>query len=192
MTAFTQFEFTLLNWIVQTFKHEYLDAIMPKISFLGDKGWIWIALGLLFMFRKSTRRIGTTVLLALLFSLIVANIVLKPLVARTRPFDINTTYQLLIDPPGDYSFPSGHAQAAFAAASVISHNMRFLGGAAMLLAAAISFSRLYLYLHFTCDVLAGAIIGYILGSIADTLVTEIRYRRYAKKRRLSKKAPLSP
>jgi len=190
MTPLTLFEFQILDWFVQTLHHEMLDKAAPVVSYLGDRGWIWLLITALFFIRKSSRRVSITILLALAFSYITANLILKPLVARVRPCDINTAYRLLIDPPTDFSFPSGHTQAAFAAASAINHKYKLLGGAALLLATCIGFSRLYLYVHFVGDVLAGAVIGYLLGSIADTLITEIRYRRYSQHRR--KKKPSRP
>ena len=188
MTPLTQLEFQILDWIVRTFHHEILDAYAPTISFLGDYGWIWIVIALLFMIRKSSRKVGVTILLALAFSHIVADIALKPFVARLRPYDINTAYQLLIDPPAGFSFPSGHTQSAFAAAAAINHSNKIIGSGALLLAAAIGFSRLYLYVHFPGDVLAGAAIGLLIGGIADTLITEIRYRHYSQRRRKLKQS----
>ena len=176
MTPFSQLEFRALELISTTFRSDFLDLLMPSVSFLGDIGWIWILFSFLFMFRKTTRKTGLTMAVALLFSYVVANLVLKPLVARPRPYEVNAAIQLLIRPPHDFSFPSGHTQASFAAAAAIYHNWKWPGLAALVLAGLIAFSRLYLMVHYVTDVLAGAAIGYCLGGLADAMINGLQYR----------------
>ena len=176
MNALNLFEIGILDKITALFHSGFLDAVMPIISALGNGGWIWILAALLFMIRKRDRKTGLTVALALIFSLITANILLKPLVARPRPFLVNSAIRLLIAAPREFSFPSGHAQSSFAAASAIYINKKKIGATALLLAALISFSRLYLYLHYLSDVLVGAAIGFILGGFADKLISGLHRR----------------
>ena len=54
---------------------------------LGDAGWIWIALAIVFLLVKKMRRTGVLMTCSLLGSLIVNNLILKNLVARTRPYE---------------------------------------------------------------------------------------------------------
>jgi len=72
---------------------------------------------------------------------------------------------LLIPRPGDFSFPSGHASASFAAAYALwfSRKKIKLWIPALILAALIAFSRLYLYVHFPSDVVAGIMLGWMFG-----------------------------
>ena len=125
MTALDQFEFRILNWVITTIHNGFLDSLMPEISFLADGGWFWILLAILFIARKSTRKMGVTVALALLFGFLVTNVALKPWIARLRPYDVNTALQPLISPPSGFSFPSGHATSSFAAASAIYRNLKW-------------------------------------------------------------------
>jgi undecaprenyl-diphosphatase len=68
--------------------------------------------------------------------------------------------QLLIEKQGDWSFPSGHSSASFAAAVVCLRQLpRRFGVSALLLAGWIAFSRLYVGVHYPTDVLAGVLIG---------------------------------
>lgn len=99
----------------------------------------------------------------LVCSAVVGNLILKNLVARSRPFSLNTTVNLLISAPTDYSFPSGHTMASFVAAMILYHTDKRLGIPALMLAFLIAFSRLYLYVHFPSDVIAGALIGAAIG-----------------------------
>ena len=170
MNALNLFELGILDRIAGFLHCAFLDAVMPAISFLGNGGWIWILAALLLMIRERDRKTGLAIALALVFSLITANLLLKPFVARPRPFQINTAVRLLIAAPKEFSFPSGHTQSSFAAASALYFNKQKIGAAALILAALIGFSRLYLYLHYPSDVLAGAAIGLVLGYTAEEVI----------------------
>ena len=79
-------------------------------------------------------------------------------------------YEILVRRLGDYSFPSGHTSASFAAATAIYAIDRRWGAAAYVLAALIGFSRLYLGVHFPTDVLAGAVVGILAAKAAQCLL----------------------
>lgn len=104
--------------------------------------------------------------LALIADLILCNGILKNLVARTRPYDVNTVVNLLIEKPVDYSFPSGHTAASFAAVTAL-----YLAGEkklwkpALVLSILIAFTRMYLYVHYPTDILGGIAVGIISGYI---------------------------
>ncbi len=152
-------EIQILDFIRENLSCPAMDAIMKAITFLGNAGWFWIALGLVLSLIPKTRKIGLTVCLALILDLVLCNLTLKPLVARTRPYDIVEGINLIIPKPSDFSFPSGHSAASFAgAAAVFAYNKKY-GFGLLALAALIAFSRLYLYVHFPTDVLAGALVG---------------------------------
>ena len=99
----------------------------------------------------------------LVLEVICCNLVLKPLVARVRPCDVNTAVQLLISRPDDFSFPSGHTGASFAAVSALCCSRSRLWIPSLVLAVLIAFSRLYLYVHYPTDILAGMLLGITSG-----------------------------
>ena len=107
---------------------------------------------------------------ALALEVLCCNLILKPFVSRIRPCDINTAVQLLVPRPDDFSFPSGHTGVSFAAVSVLYFSRNRLRFPALTLAVLIGFSRLYLYVHYPTDVLAGAVLGVLLGWVGCTLV----------------------
>jgi len=159
-------EFEILNFIRENLSCAPMDVAMRIITFFGDAGWFWIALGLVLAIIPKTRKIGLTVCISLLFSLLLCNLTLKPIVARTRPYDVLKTIEIIIEAPHDYSFPSGHTSISFAGAvAVFAYNKKY-GSIALLLAALIAFSRLYLYVHFPTDVLAGALLGSVCAVMA--------------------------
>ena len=136
---------------------------MPKITMLGDAGLIWIVIGVCMLISKKYRKEGFLVLIGRLMGLIIGNGIIKNLVARQRPCWLNSDFQLLIGNPKDYSFPSGHTQASVIAATILTMSHKKWGIVVIPLAVLIAFSRLYLYVHFPSDVLAGAVIGLIIG-----------------------------
>ena len=108
-------EFGILNGIQESCRCAFLDAVLPFLSSLSDHGEIWIALALVLLLIPKTRRTGLVLALALGLEFAVCNGILKPLIARPRPCDLNDAIQLLIPRPGDDSFPSGHTGISFAA-----------------------------------------------------------------------------
>ena len=109
--------------------------------------------------------------------LIVCNITLKPLVARIRPYDLQAelgvAIKLLCEAQHDFSFPSGHTIASFEAAVVLVKNSKKMGIPAMILAVLISFSRMYLYVHYPTDVIVSVILGTLFALIGDAIAAKV-------------------
>ena len=169
----------LLDQIQQYLANDFLNLLIPRVSSLGDAGLIWIVLSVLLLLFPKTRKAGLASGIALLFMLVTGNMILKPLVARLRPFAVNTAVELLIPPPTDFSFPSGHTYASFASASAIFRNSRRIGIPALILASLIAFSRLYLYVHYPTDVLFGILLGILAGWIGNRLSERLWRQRRA-------------
>ena len=111
-------ELRILDWI-QTFRTPLGDSLMCLITGIGNAGIIWIVLTCILLLIPKTRKYGMVVLAALVLDMVLCNGILKPLVGRARPFTANPSIQLLVSKPADYSFPSGHTAAAFAAVSAL-------------------------------------------------------------------------
>lgn len=157
-----------LEWLLEiqnNLTSPVVDQIMIFISSLGNCGLIWIALGILLLLHPKWRYGGVAVLLALAASHVFGNMILKDWVARPRPFLAVPEVVLKIVPPHEYSFPSGHTITAFAAVFALPKALgswrRFL----VVLAVAIGISRLYLFVHYPSDVMAGALFGIVIGKI---------------------------
>lgn len=178
------FELGILNFIQDKFACPLLDKVMPVISVFGDHGIFWMALTAVLLIFRKTRRLGLSMAFALAIGYICGNLVIKNVVARTRPYEYNSEINLLVSKLSDYSFPSGHSLASFEAATCIFIRYKKWGVAALILAAAIALSRLYLYVHFPSDVLAGTILGIIFALIGTAIVNKI----YKKKDTLTKKS----
>ena len=178
------FDLPILDWIQANLQSPLMDTIMPIITLFGDAGIFWIALSVLLLFFPKTRRIGLGMGIALLMGLLICNVTLKPLVQRIRPYDLQeqlgVTIKLLIDAQHDFSFPSGHTIASFEASVVLLKNNKLMGIPAFILAIAIAFSRLYLYVHYPTDVIASILLGTLFAFIADALVKKIPVRKKGK------------
>lgn len=146
---------------IQELHTDWLNAIMILVTTLGNGGIIWIALSLVLVVPKRTRVCGFTMMGAMLLSFLLGNLLLKNLIARPRPFMVDTSVTLLIPKPGEYSFPSGHTLNSVTAATVIFLYFKKAGIGAYVLAALIAFSRLYLFVHYPTDILGGILLGII-------------------------------
>ena len=172
-------ELTILNFIQEHMTNPVMDKLMVFITTLGDAGIIWIITALIMISCKKYRRTGITLAIGLILSLLIGNIILKPLVARTRPFEFTEKIRLLIETPHDFSFPSGHTIASFeAAVTLMICDRRRFGYAALGLAFVIAFSRLYLCVHYPTDVLTSIILGSIFAVISYFVVNAL-YKKFA-------------
>ena len=172
-------ELKILDFI-QTLHIPILDKIMVWITSLGDAGMIWILLTAIFLIMPKTRRTGSIMLAALLVQTILCNVVLKNLFARTRPYDVNTTIQLLVPKLQDFSFPSGHTSASFTVVSALYFAKDSLWKPALVLACLIAVSRLYLYVHYPTDVLGGLILGILSGYAGYRIIAYIAKQKQRK------------
>ena len=181
--ASTSFELSILEALREAFAHPDVGTFLEAVSRLGDYGFIWIAAGVVLLLFAATRRAGASILTALLLGYLVCNVTLKPLVERLRPCDI-VENMALIACPSDFSFPSGHTTSAFAAVFLVHRRWGF---AALVFAALMAFSRLYLFVHFPTDILIGAVIGILCAWGAVAIVGRIA-RRFTCRRTCAKSA----
>lgn len=166
-------EFKILDFI-QTLHTPVLDKIMVGVTKLGDVGIIWIILTAILLIIPKTRRTGGVMLVALVVQTVLCNVILKNLFARTRPYDVNTTVQLLVPKLHDFSFPSGHTSASFTAVSALYFSKYKLWKPALILACLIAVSRLYLYVHYPTDVLGGLLLGVLSGYIGYKIMEKVK------------------
>lgn len=150
----------ILLWTQDHIRCPLLDPIMKGITHLGDGGAVWIVMTLVLLCFRKTRKIGVACAISMILGLLVTNLVLKNWVARIRPYEVIEGLTILIKTPHDWSFPSGHTTNAFAAALVIfTVTPRKYGVPALILAAMIALSRIYVGVHYPTDILGGIAVG---------------------------------
>lgn len=150
------------------------------ISLLGKGGIALIILSLVLLICRPTRRYGTAMCLGLAIGAIAVNLWLKVVIARPRPYaDPQSIFYPIWLAHGshiesDFSFPSGHTNAAFAAMVPVFWlgNKRW-SWLALVFAVLMGISRIHLMVHYPSDVLCGAITGTIAGIIGTLIALRI-------------------
>ncbi|MBP2032828.1 undecaprenyl-diphosphatase [Clostridium algifaecis] len=161
------FDNYILYVVKKYMQNKYFDRVMPIVTSMGNGGFIWITIAGILILDKQYRAIGNIVILTLIISTIVGEGIVKHIVRRVRPcnYQNSINFNLLITKPMSYSFPSGHTLSSFAVAEVLSmyfsqYKLIFMG-----IALLIAFSRIYLYVHYPTDVIAGIIIGILCSKL---------------------------
>jgi len=171
MNSIQSIDNLILIFIQSNMRNEFMDWIMPIVSALGNWGLIWFVIAIILLFFKEYRKYGLIIIASIVLCGLIGNIGLKNIVGRLRPCDIDQSMDLLIARPTDFSFPSGHTMISFACAILLMIMNKKFGAIALVLASLIAFSRLYLYVHYPSDVIAGALIGSVIaGVLAEVFI----------------------
>ena len=181
MDKITSIDFSILNGI-QQLRCGFLDTVLSSLSSIGHAGIVWIVLSILLLFFKKTRAAGVIALLAMGFGYLMGDIVIKPLVQRSRPFVVNPDVVPFIKKPSSFSFPSGHSCTSAVAATVLLVKHRKIGLAVLPFSLLVMLSRLYNYVHFPTDVLGGALLG-----VLSALLVMLVFRKTGLENKLSPK-----
>ena len=159
METLLQIDQSILLFIQEHIRQEWMDGFWTAITRLGDAGIIWIALAIILLIPKKTRRAGIAALIALAVGALITNAALKNIVERIRPYEtIPGLVRLIEAQPDCASFA-----AAFALFKTLPGKRKIWKILCIILAALIAFSRLYVGVHYPSDVLAGILIGIFAG-----------------------------
>ena len=167
---------SLFYLINKDFSNRLFDVIMPLLTLLGGREVLLaVSIIILCFGKKEIRKFGILLFFGLIVSFGIVYI-LKIWIARARPFLVLAHVHLLMK-EGGYSFPSGHATNIFMTVSLLTvHFKKFYYF--YILAFGVALSRIYVGVHFPSDVIAGALIGVIIGislsKIKNKGITETR------------------
>lgn len=193
MEALFQFESNLLLWIQEYLRSDFLDPIVKFITHSGDHGYLWIALLIILLCIPKTRRAAMIGAATLLLTFIVTNLCLKPLIGRTRPYEVIEGLTRIIEKQSDRSFPSGHTANSMAVGVslwLVSKKYEIIGDkklyfpkaagwAVLVWSVLVGLSRLYVGVHFPTDVLGGAIVA-----ILNTVIVFTVYKKWFEKKQI--------
>lgn len=157
-------DLNILLFIQEHIKCEFLDYIMAFFSYIGNYGALWLLIAIVLLFKKDTRYYGILLLISISIAWVIGDVILKPLIARSRPF-YNYDVIMNIPKPHGFSFPSGHSASSFVSAFIIYKLNKKFGIIAYFVASLIAFSRLYNFVHYPSDVICGIILGLITSSL---------------------------
>ena len=162
---FSSFDMNLMIWIHQNLSNTIFDKIMPFIT--NKNNWIVPIASLIIILCFFSGKKGKVTLLILIISLSLTDAIcaqiLKPFFERLRPSHLHLEQlNLLVSKGGKWSMPSNHAANMFSLAVILSHFYSKCRGFLFFFAVTISFSRVYVGVHFPGDTLLGALIGYAI------------------------------
>jgi len=138
-----------------------LNTVFQAITFLGEETLLIVFLAVLYF--ALDKHLARKITFITLTSLSV-NGIIKNLVALPRPFASGAVTCVRIETATGYSFPSGHTQtaASWSFAFARAKKKSALWVLAGVITLAVGFSRLYLGAHFPSDVVAGALLGFLI------------------------------
>ena len=155
---------TLFRFINQTLSNPVFDIFMPFITNQNVFG-IPIAIaalaGLIFG-DKRTKFIMLGGILAVGLGDQISSGVMKPFFGQYRPCKELSDLVLRINCGGRLSFPSGHATGTMILALWFGYHYKKWMPYFLTFALIISFSRVYVGVHWTSDVLGGMLLGFII------------------------------
>jgi undecaprenyl-diphosphatase len=150
-----------------------LTPLMKFISLTAKDGIFLIILSLLLISMPKSRRVGVHTLLSITLGALMTNVVLKGLIARPRPFNINDEFYnwwvcVGSNMENGRSFPSGHVTAAtaFSVAAALSSGKKYVWFLSIGYIVLMCFSRNYLIVHYFSDVLGAIIVGSVAGTVS--------------------------
>ena len=156
---------------------EFINKLMDGISLLAEAGILFLAIGLMLVLFKRTRKTGTIILIGIAIGFLLTNVILKNSIGRNRPFEnVNSDFYkwwLSAGPTKEtgYSLTSGHTTAttAFAIAIFLSTKKKY-SWPILILPILMASSRIYLMVHYFSDCLGGFVVGTIASLIAYAIV----------------------
>lgn len=146
-----------------------LELAISLFSSTGNWGIFWVALASVFALAYwiSGSEHGRPMIVSVpvvVFSTLLFNSFLKESLRRERPASDDPTLRPLVGVPSSKSFPSSHAAMSFAAATILTYIEPQLAPLFYGLALVMSWSRVYVGVHYPSDVLAGTAVGLISGA----------------------------
>ena len=194
LEAVTTWDASVITAIYENVHSAFLTMFFRIVTLLGEGGIFWIAVTVILLFFKKTRRSGICIGASLLIGVIVGNGIIKNVVARPRPYDAIAGIESVVSHLSDYSFPSGHTMASFSASTAylmcyISRkrtaekcifDSKIIVSAMFVLSVLIAFSRLYLYVHYPTDVLFALILGVIDGFVSAKIIEKFSHGKNIK------------
>ena len=154
----------------------HMNTFITLLTTCINTIWLWLGLAAAGLWKRRSRWLTISVIVAVMLAIFVGDVALKHLVMRIRPYLVIPDAPTLaaLKYPVSYSFPSGHSFFFFAGATVFARFNKRLGVITYTFAAVVAFSRMYLFMHYPSDVFAGAVLGIAVGNVSYVLCREVK------------------
>ncbi len=184
-----------MNEIIQEDKSVFLflnnlgSQSFDQFWILISSTWIWIPLYVIFLFLLFKNFKPKSLLFIIIFIVLGVTVsdqlasIFKTGIARYRPCHDETLMAIMrsVKCGGQFGFYSGHASNTFFIANFMSlllyKKYRWLPYFLFFWAAVVSYSRIYLGVHFPFDILMGAAMGFLIGGFFATLSLKVMYKQ---------------
>ena len=180
LTGINGFDAAVMTWIQENLHNAATDFFFPIITYLGEAGALWLILAAVLLCFKKTRTTGILVLITMALTFLTGELGLKNLICRPRPCHLFPEVPLLVHRPDSFSCPSGHTASSVTAAVMLFLRHKKQAWPALILAALIAFSRVFLFVHWPTDILAGAVLGVLFALIVYSMYSRRIFRKYSK------------
>lgn len=165
--------FNIINGLAGIY--EWLDACAVFLAKNSEYILaVFLVMILIYNFRKYWKMV-LEALIAAVFTRFVLAEIMRAFFFRARPFVSHQVNQLIEYNSQEASFPSGHACFYFALSTIIYFYNKKLGIAFYVFSLLIVFSRVFVGIHWPSDILAGAVLGILVGWILNKL-----FRKYGR------------
>lgn len=156
----------------------FLDRLMVLSTYAGMGALVWwVTLAVPFLITEKYRKVGVILMAALGINYLLGEIIIKKTVGRGRPSNMIDEDEMKINKPKDNSFPSGHTASSFCAFTVSLLNCPvYFWAPALVMACMISFSRLYLRVHYLSDIIGGIALGMFDGSMVSIIFNTLIFK----------------
>lgn len=184
-------EIEFLGWVHETFHSvEWLNYLMKYITYVGEFGAAVIAVAVILLLCRKTRSAGACMAVGIVLNVLIVNVLLKTVIDRPRPWTemaelIDFYERFSVRMPTDSSFPSGHSAICFCCAVALTLKYRWKAFPALVIAACVAVSRIYLCVHYPSDVLGGALIGSVCGAVGYLIVSAVEKGKNKRKTSVS-------
>ena len=155
---------------IESIRTTYLDYVFLSVTFISNTFIIFFFLTTLFLWKEHKRRWIFPLWLTSFFTIAIAFFI-KILIKRPRPFHsgivsvLQIAFHFMKDNfnTWNFSFPSFQTMLVFSALPILDREFPKFKYIWFIFASLVGFSRLYFGLHYMSDIVAGAIIGYLIG-----------------------------
>lgn len=163
--------------LLETKGGAFTTHIMELVSVLGKAGIFMLLVALILCFFPKTRKMGVCIIFSIAISALITSIIIKPIVARARPYETGKDFCTWWTNAGShledsFSFPSGHSTAsmAFAFSIFAFSKHKKISWLVFLFPIVMAMSRIYLMVHYFSDCLFGFLVGELTAFLSYFLV----------------------